>query len=72
MFDLGRFIEDCRAAVAEDSSHIFWRRLPADFLKFVARRIARYPALLGVTYREEEVSPRHPMMRAVADVPPTI
>jgi len=41
----------------------------ADFLKFVARRIARYPALLAVTYRDEEVSPRHPMMRAVADVP---
>jgi DNA-binding CsgD family transcriptional regulator len=41
----------------------------ADFLKFVARRIARCPALLAVTYREEEASPRHPMMRAVADVP---
>jgi tetratricopeptide (TPR) repeat protein len=41
----------------------------ADFLKFVARRIARYPALLAVTYRDEEVSPRHPMMRAIADVP---
>ncbi len=42
----------------------------ADFLKFVARRIARYPALLLVSYRDEEVSPRHPMLRAVADVPP--
>jgi predicted ATPase len=41
----------------------------ADFLKFVARRIARYPALLVVTYRDEEVSPRHPMMRATTDVP---
>jgi len=41
----------------------------ADCLKFVARRIARYPALLAVTYREEEVSPRHAMMRATADVP---
>jgi DNA-binding CsgD family transcriptional regulator/tetratricopeptide (TPR) repeat protein len=41
----------------------------ADFVKFVARRIARYPLLLAVTYRDEEVSPRHPMMRAVADVP---
>ncbi len=41
----------------------------ADYLKFVARRIARYPALLAVTYRDEEVSPRHPLMRAVADVP---
>jgi len=41
----------------------------ADFLKFVARRIARYPALLAVSFRDEEVSPQHPMMRAVADVP---
>jgi DNA-binding CsgD family transcriptional regulator len=41
----------------------------ADFLKFVARRIARYPALLVVSYRDEEVSPRHPMIRAVADAP---
>jgi DNA-binding CsgD family transcriptional regulator len=41
----------------------------ADFLKFVARRIARHPALFAVTYREEEVSPRHPMMRAIAELP---
>ena len=41
----------------------------ADFLKFVARRIVRYPVLLAVTYREEEVPPRHPFARAVADVP---
>jgi predicted ATPase len=41
----------------------------ADFLKFVARRIARYPVLLAVTYRDEEVSPRHSLMRAIADVP---
>jgi DNA-binding CsgD family transcriptional regulator/tetratricopeptide (TPR) repeat protein len=41
----------------------------ADFMKFVARRIARCSALLAVTYREEEVSARHPVMRAMADVP---
>ncbi len=41
----------------------------ADFLKFVARRIARCPALVAVTFREEEVSPCHPLMRAVVDVP---
>jgi DNA-binding CsgD family transcriptional regulator/tetratricopeptide (TPR) repeat protein len=41
----------------------------AEFLKFVARRIARYPALLAVTYRDDEVSPRHPIMRAIGDVP---
>jgi len=41
----------------------------ADFLKFVARRIARCPALLAVTFREDEVSAGHPLMRAIADVP---
>jgi len=41
----------------------------ADFLKFVARRIARYPALLLVTCRDEEVPPGHPLMRAITDVP---
>jgi DNA-binding CsgD family transcriptional regulator/tetratricopeptide (TPR) repeat protein len=41
----------------------------ADFLKFVARRIARYPALLAVTFREEEVSAAHPLIRAITDVP---
>lgn len=40
----------------------------ADFLKFVARRIARHRALLVVTYREEEVSSGHPLMRAISDV----
>ncbi|MGH8694360.1 MAG: AAA family ATPase, partial [Burkholderiales bacterium] len=41
----------------------------ADFLKFVARRISRYPALPAVTFREEEVSAGHPLLRAIADVP---
>jgi DNA-binding CsgD family transcriptional regulator len=40
-----------------------------DFIKFVARRIARHAVLLAVTYREEEVTPRHPLTRAFADVP---
>ena len=40
-----------------------------DFLKFVGRRIARYPALLVVTFREDEVAPGHPLLRAMSDVP---
>jgi len=68
------FLDELRAhdgptvVVVEDAHWI--DDASADFLKFVARRVARYPALLAVTYREEEVSPRHPMVRAVADVPP--
>lgn len=41
----------------------------ADFLKFGARRISRYPALRAVTFREEEVSAGHPLLRAIADLP---
>src|SRR5687768_4821375 len=41
----------------------------ADFLKFVARRIHRYSALLVVTFREDEVGSGHPLMRAVGEVP---
>ncbi|HLF12301.1 MAG TPA: AAA family ATPase, partial [Gammaproteobacteria bacterium] len=41
----------------------------ADFVKFVARRIGRYPGLLVVTFREDEVSGGHPLLRAIADVP---
>jgi DNA-binding CsgD family transcriptional regulator/tetratricopeptide (TPR) repeat protein len=67
------FVEDLRAegratiVVVEDAH---WADdASADFLKFVARRIARYPALLAVTYREEEVSAAHPLLRAISDVP---
>jgi predicted ATPase len=41
----------------------------ADFLKFVARRIHRYSALLVVTFREDEVASGHPLTRAVGEVP---
>ena len=44
----------------------------ADFLKFVARRITRYSALLVVTYREEEVSAAHPLTRLVDMWPQTL
>ena len=60
--------DDCPSIVVIEDAH--WADdASADFLKFVARRISRYPALLAVTYREEEVSARHPMMRAIAEIP---
>lgn len=40
----------------------------ADFVRFVARRVARSPVLLLVTWREEEVGPFHPLRRAFADI----
>ncbi len=60
--------EGCAKIVVIEDAH--WADdASADFLKFVARRIARYPALLVVTFREEEVFVGHPLMRAIADVP---
>jgi len=41
----------------------------ADGLKFLARRIARSPALLLITYRDGETPPGHPLQRAITDVP---
>jgi len=60
--------EGCAKIIVIEDAH--WADdASADFLKFVARRIARYAALLVVTFREEEVSAGHPLMRAIADVP---
>ena len=67
------FIDELRAArratiVVVEDAH--WADdATADFLKFVARRIARYSALLAVTYRDEEVSAGHPLIRAISDIP---
>jgi DNA-binding CsgD family transcriptional regulator len=40
-----------------------------DFLKFVGRRIARTRAMLVVTYRDDEIPPRHPLHLVLADLP---
>ena len=67
------FIDQLRAAagttiVVVEDAH--WADdATGDFLKFFARRIARYCALLAVTFREEEVSAGHPLLRAIADIP---
>jgi DNA-binding CsgD family transcriptional regulator len=40
-----------------------------DMLVFLGRRIARLPALLIVTYRDDEVGPEHPLRAALAALP---
>ena len=40
-----------------------------DWLTFLGRRIARLPALLVVTYRDDEVGPDHPLRRTLAALP---
>jgi DNA-binding CsgD family transcriptional regulator/tetratricopeptide (TPR) repeat protein len=40
-----------------------------DVLTFVARRIEAVPALLVVTFRDDEVGPDHPLRRALAAAP---
>jgi len=41
----------------------------ADALKFLARRIARLPMLMLVSYRDDETPDGHPLRRALADLP---
>lgn len=41
-----------------------------DWLKFVGRRIAGTPALLAVSYRDDEVGAAHPLRRVTGELPP--
>jgi DNA-binding CsgD family transcriptional regulator/tetratricopeptide (TPR) repeat protein len=41
-----------------------------DLLKIVGRRIHRTHTLLVVTYRDDEVGPRHPLRSVIGDLPP--
>jgi DNA-binding CsgD family transcriptional regulator len=40
-----------------------------DLLKFLGRRIHRTRAMLAVTYRDDEVGPRHPLRFVIGDLP---
>ncbi len=40
-----------------------------DLLKYVGRRINRTRAMLAVTYRDDEVGPRHPLRLVIGDLP---
>lgn len=56
-------------AVIED---VHWAdEATLDVLKFLGRRIDRTPALLILTYRNEEVGPDHPLRLVIGDLPPS-
>jgi len=56
-----------RVLVVED---VHWAdEATLDMLVFLGRRIARLPALLVVTYRDDEVGPEHPLRAALAALP---
>jgi DNA-binding CsgD family transcriptional regulator/tetratricopeptide (TPR) repeat protein len=42
-----------------------------DLLKYLGRRVHRTHAMLAVTYRDDEVGPRHPLRYVIGDLPRT-
>src|SRR5258706_2160141 len=40
-----------------------------DLLKYLGRRISRTPSMLAVTFRDDEVGPRHPLRLVIGDLP---
>jgi DNA-binding CsgD family transcriptional regulator len=42
-----------------------------DLLKYLGRRIHRTQSMLAVTYRDDEVGPRHPLRSVIGDLPRT-
>lgn len=41
-----------------------------DLLRFIGRRINQTSAVLVITYRDDELSPRHPLRRVLGDLAP--
>ena len=44
--------------------------LTLDFLKYLGRRIHAWPALLVLSYRDDEAGVQHPMTQLIGDLPP--
>ncbi len=43
--------------------------LTLDFLKYLGRRIHQWPAMLVLSYRDDEVGPLHPLAQLLGDLP---
>jgi hypothetical protein len=43
-----------------------------DLVKFLARRIQRLPVLLVLTYRDDEIGPRHPLRSVIGELPAAV
>ncbi len=44
--------------------------LTLDFLKYLGRRIHAWPALLVLSYRDDEAGAQHPLTQVIGDLPP--
>src|SRR6202035_2551145 len=61
-------LERERALVVFEDMH--WAdEATLDLLKYLGRRIHRIHAMLAVTYRDDEVGPRHPLKFVIGDLP---
>jgi DNA-binding CsgD family transcriptional regulator len=43
-----------------------------DLIKFLGRRLHKLPVLLVVSYRDDEVNPRHPLCSVIGDLPSSL
>jgi DNA-binding CsgD family transcriptional regulator len=61
-------LERERALVVFEDMH--WAdEATLDLLKYLGRRVHRTNAMLAVTYRDDEVGPRHPLRYVIGDLP---
>jgi DNA-binding CsgD family transcriptional regulator/tetratricopeptide (TPR) repeat protein len=61
-------LERERALVVFEDMH--WAdEATLDLLKYLGRRVHRTRAMLAVTYRDDEVGPRHPLRHVIGDLP---
>jgi DNA-binding CsgD family transcriptional regulator/tetratricopeptide (TPR) repeat protein len=58
---------DCALVVLED---MHWAdEATLDLLKYLGRRVQRTNSMIAVSYRDDEVGPRHPLRHVIGDVP---
>jgi len=64
---LGELARTATVAVFED---MHWAdEATLDLLKYLGRRIESTPSIVVVTYRDDEVGPRHPLRAVIGDLP---
>ncbi len=65
-----RYFRQRSAPVVAVFEDVHWAdEATLDLIKFLGRRIARLPALIVLTYRDDEVGPRHPLRSVLGDLP---
>jgi len=63
-------LERAKALVVFEDMH--WAdEASLDLLKYLGRRVHRTHSMLAVTYRDDEVGPRHPLRFVIGDLPRT-